>query len=68
MNKYPEITVFELELIDRCLKEVSNITHKKGLEAEVQNEAQKHFDLNDQVRDLRAKIDKLKHYKMKEDS
>lgn len=68
MDKYPELTVFELEFIDKCLKEFSNITHKKGLEAEVQKEAREHLDLNDQVKDLRAKIDRIKHYKMNEDS
>lgn len=67
MEKYPELTVFELELIARCLKEVSNITHKEGLEVEVQDAAQEHFALNDQVKDLRAKIDRIKHYKMNED-
>ena len=68
MDKYPELTVFELDIIDRCLKEVNDVTHKKGLEEDIQSVAEQHLELNNQVSDLRSKIEKIKQYKMNEDS
>ena len=66
MDSILELTISDLEIIDRALQEVSAISRGKGLEADVQAEAERYFSLDDQVRDIRKKIELIKEYKENE--